>query len=433
MSESSTNRREFLSGSAATIAAATALGIASRSYAAGSASVKLGLIGCGGRGTGAAAQALTADPNAKLVAMGDVFSDALDNSYNRLRDAKTKGDDKRALQKQIEVDPEHRFVGLDSYKQVLESDIDAVLLATPPHFRPMHIKAAVEANKHIFAEKPVAVDAPGVRSVLESTEEARRRNLILVSGLCWRYETNMIQVMDRIHNGGLGEVSALEATRFGSGVWSKQRQPDETEMQWQIRNWYYYTWLSGDFNVEQFVHELDKMMWVMQDKPPVRCYGTGGRQTRTAPEYGHIYDHFYSVFEWDNGTKLYASTRHQRGCTNVRSDQVHGTEGRCTLTNFEITGKKPWSIPGAKTTDMHQLEQDAFLDAIANNKMINNGVYMAQSTMMAIIQRMTCYTGREVTWEQAMASKEALVPSSYDWNATPPPSEVAMPGQTKFV
>jgi len=421
------SRRDFLKSSTAAVVAG---GIASQLaaplpqvHAAGSDTLRLGLIGCGGRGSGAAHQALTADANTRLVALGDVFADQLEQSLASLK--KTKVGDR------VEVDQDHRFVGWDAYKQVIDS-VDIVLLAAPPHFRPLHLKAAVDAGKHVFAEKPVAVDAPGIRSVLATSEEARKKNLVLVSGLCWRYETNMQKTIQRIHEGGLGDIVALETTRYGGGVGKlAPRQPGWTDMAAQMRNWYYYTWLSGDFLVEQFVHELDKMSWVMKNEYPISCTCTGGRQTRVGPEYGHIYDHFNAIFEYENGVKLYAGTRHQPGCSNVNLDLVHGSTGRCDLKKYTITGLNPWRLRDRPTV-MHQLEQDAFLSYIRAGDPHNDGEYMSKSSLMAIMARMSAYTGRTITWEQALNSQEDLSPPAYDWNVSLPEPPVAMPGITQF-
>jgi predicted dehydrogenase len=400
------------------------LGALRGAHAAGSDVLKVGLVGCGGRGSGAAAQVLQADPHTELVAMGDVFQDALEKSHTNLKNS--------AVGDRVKVAADRRFVGFDAYQKVIDS-VDVVLLGEPPHFRPKHLRAAVEAGKHVFAEKPVAVDAPGVHSVLESARMAKEKNLSLVSGLCWRYETGMIETMRRLHDGQVGEIRALETTRYSGGVGKRApRRPEWTDMEYQMRNWYYFTWLSGDFIAEQFVHELDKMAWVMNDEPPVSCMGMGGRQTRIAPEYGHIYDHFYVIYEYANGTKLYAATRHQPGCSNAGLDLVHGTVGRFELMKYAATGKQPWKWDGRRT-NMHQLEQDAFMSFIRSGNPRNDGEYMAKSTMMAIMGRMSAYTGKTLTWEQALNSTENLSPPKYDWDVPLPDPPVAMPGFTPFV
>jgi len=422
------SRRDFLKSSTATVVGtslAATLGTARYAHAAGDEVIRIALVGCGGRGTGAAAQALQADPYVHLVAMADAFADQLEASHGNLM--------KTEVSERLRVDNDHKFVGLDAYEKAIASDVDIVLLATPPHFRPMHLKAAIDAGKHVFAEKPVAVDAPGIRSVLATTEEARKKNLSIVSGLCWRYETGMIETIKRIHDGQIGRIVALETMRLSQGVGKlAERQPGWTDMEYQLRNWYYYTWLSGDFNVEQFVHELDKMAWAMGDEYPVDCSCVGGRQTRIEPHFGHIYDHFSAVYNYADGQKLTAATRHQLGCSSLRGDITMGTKGTCDMMKYTITGENPWRRR-ERITVMHQLEHDAMYAALRRGEIINNGEYMAKSTMMAIIARMSAYTGKTLTWEQAMNSQEDLSPPSYDWNQPLPEPPVAMPGVTPFV
>ncbi len=417
-------RRKFVSDS--TVAGAGALlatgAIARAAHVGGSDVIKVGLVGCGGRGTKAAIQALTADENTRLVAMADAFEDRRELSYRSLRNS--------PVADRVTVEKGQGHIGFDAYKNVIEVS-DVVLLCTPPHFRPQHLRACVDAGKHVFAEKPVAVDAPGVRSVHESTRLAKEKDLSIVSGLCWRYETGLLEVMKRIHDGGIGDIVSLEATRYGSGVWVRPRQKGQTDMEHHMRNWYYYTWLSGDFITEQFVHQLDQIAWTLQDEWPTKCYCVGGRETRKGEQYGHIFDHFNAVYEYDSGIRAYAGTRHQQGCSYLSHCLALGTKGHCNLMKYNIVGDNPWKWDG-KRTDMHQLEHNAMYAALRSARTINNGDYMAKSTMMAIIARMSAYTGKTISWEQAMNSKEALSPSAYTWDAEPPLAEVAVPGKTKF-
>ncbi|MHC4117404.1 MAG: Gfo/Idh/MocA family protein [Planctomycetota bacterium] len=424
----STSRRTFLKRSTTAVAGSlvTGLSVTQSAYAAGSDTIRVGLVGCGGRGTGAATQVLNADRGTKLVAMSDAFGDRLEKSLMSMK----KIDD---IKDRVLVDSDHRFTGFDGYKKVIASDVDVVLLATPPHFRPMHLKACIEAGKHVFAEKPVAVDAPGVRSVLKTTELARKRNLFIVSGLNGRYSPPTQEFVRRIHGGAVGDIVALHAARYGGGVWVRPRESGITDMEYQMRNWYYFTWLSGDFNVEQFVHQLDRMAWIMKDKYPLRCYATGGRQSRTSADHGHIFDHFSTVFEYPNGVRVFTTTRHQRGCTNESQALVMGTQGIADMYAGTITGANPWQSPSRRRVNSHQLEQDAFMAALRAGKTINNGDYMAKSTLMAIMSRMSAYTGESLTWEQVLNSKEDLSPSGYTWDAIPVKAEVAVPGVTKFV
>jgi predicted dehydrogenase len=429
MSEPSQSRRDFLQTSALAVCGAVAATLGPQVHAAGSDVLRIGLIGCGGRGTGAASQALQADKNVKLVAMADAFEDRLQFSLDTL-----KKDEKVA--DKVAVKPEHCFVGFDAYQQVLASGIDVVLLTTPPHFRPRHLKAAVEAGKHVFAEKPVATDAPGIRSVLDTCKLAKEKNLSLVSGLCLRSDLGFRETVRRLHEGAVGDVMALQANDYRGSNWGHPRKPEWTDMQYQMRNWYNFTWLSGDFNVEQHVHFLDVCAWVMKNEYPVRAVGIGGRQVRTGPEYGHIYDHFSIVYEYASGAKLFSNCRQQKGCKNDMSAQVLGTKGRAELSErrkgLSIHTSNDWYYSGP-TNDMYQTEHDELFASIRSGKPINNVDYMTKSTLLAIMGRMAAYTGQQITWEMALNSKEDLSPPAYDWDVKLPDPPVAMPGQTKFI
>jgi predicted dehydrogenase len=422
--KSTTSRRQFLQTSAVATAAAAVAQIA---HAAGNDQLKVGLIGCGSRGTGAASQALQADKNVKVWAMGDAFQDRLDYSLGRLLKD-------QAITGRVEVNKERSFVGFDAYRQVIQC-CDVVLLCTPPGFRPLHLRAAVEAGKHVFAEKPVAVDAPGVRNVLESCALARKRNLSIVSGLCLRYSTHYRGMMQRLQDGALGALRVLQANDLRGSIWMHPRQNNWSDMEWQMRNWYYFTWLSGDFNVEQHVHNLDVCAWALGDRYPVKCVGMGGRAVRTGPEFGHIYDHFAVTFEYADGVRVLSNTRQQVGCKNDITVYAFGANGRAVISEragqgMAITGPKAWTAPG-KDNNFYQTEHDELFASIRKGKPINNGEYMSKSTMMAIMARMAAYTGQEITWQQAMDSKENLSPARYEWGKMPMP-EVARPGVTRF-
>src|SRR6185312_158733 len=311
------SRREFIKAAAA----AGTLAVLPNAHAAGSDILRVGLVGCGQRGTGAASQALAADSGARLVAMADAFEDRLEGSLETLRKDKTVG-------AKVDVSTARRFVGFDAYRELLGSGVDVVLLCTTPHFRPIHLRAAVEAGKHVFAEKPVAVDAPGVHSALESCKLAASKNLSVVSGLCLRYGNDFRETVRRIHDGAIGDVLTLFANDYRGGRWAKPRQSDWSEMTYQMRNWYNFTWLSGDFNVEQHVHFLDVCAWVMREQYPVKAVGMGGRQVLTGPEYGQIYDHFSVVYEYANGSRLVSNCRQQPQCKNDLSVKVLGSQGK---------------------------------------------------------------------------------------------------------
>ncbi len=424
------SRRSFLQTSATFAGAALAAEVAFERtvHAAGSDVLRVGLIGCGGRGTGAASQALRADANVKLVALGDAFQDRLELSLESL-----KKDEEIASK--IDVTPERSFVGFDAYRQVIESGVDVVLLCAPPHFRPLHLRAAVDAGKHVFAEKPVAVDAPGVRSVLDTCEAARKKNLSVVSGLCLRYSRGFSETIQRLHDGAIGKIHTLQANDFRGPIWVKPRQPDWTDMHWQMRNWYYFTWLSGDFNVEQHVHLLDVCSWVMQGEYPASAVGTGGRQVRTGPEYGNIYDHHAVIYEYASGAKLFSHCRQQPGCANDITAYTLGAKGTAELHEGKlvISAESEWRYRDRNGKDnFYQTEHDELFASIRGGKPINNGDYMAKSTMLAIMGRMATYTGQSITWEQAMNSQEDLTPEKYEWGPIATPT-VPMPGITKFV
>ncbi|MEW6302822.1 MAG: Gfo/Idh/MocA family oxidoreductase [Verrucomicrobiota bacterium] len=420
----SQTRRDFLKTSAAVTGA---LALQSAAQTGNSNLLRIGLIGCGGRGTGAAGQALNADSNIKLHAMGDAFKDRLEGSLEVLKR-------KPEIADKIDVPEERRFTGFDAYQKVIDC-CDVVLLATPPGFRPIHLKAAIDAGKHVFAEKPVAVDAPGVRSVLQTCEEAKKKNLSVVSGLGIRYSYAFQETIKRIHNGALGQLRAIQANDFRGTIWVKPRTPEQTEMEYQMRNWYYFTWLSGDFNVEQHIHYLDVCAWIMNGEYPAVAYGIGGRQVRTGPDYGNIYDHHAVIYEFASGVRLYAYCRQQAKCKNDISARVMGEKGVAMLSSREQImdiGDERWKYDGEKN-DSYQTEHDELFASIRTGRHINNGEYMAKSTLMAIMGRMATYTGQEITWDQAFNSQEDLSPDGYTWNSNPPKSEIAIPGVTRFV
>jgi predicted dehydrogenase len=426
---SGASRRTFLKTGAAAALGTSLAGLVAipAVHAAGSSGVKVALIGCGGRGSMAAVNAMQADPNNRLTVMCDIFPDRLQDARRRLE---TK------LEQQFRVTDDACFSGFDGYKQVMASDADVVLLCTPPHFRPAQLKAAIDAGKHVFCEKPVAVDAPGVRSVLKTCEEAKKKDLAIVSGLCWRYDLAVRETVKRIQDGAIGDIVAIQENYLADTLWHRGRKPEWSEMEYQIRNWLYFTWLSGDHNVEQHIHSLDKAMWLMGDKPPLAAVGMGGRQVRTGSEWGNIYDHHAVAYEWENGVRVFAYTRQMAG-ENVfkqTEDFVMGTKGQAKILDNSITGENPWSYPRDKKKndpDMYDQEHVELFKSIRDGKPINNGEYMSYSTLLAIMGRMATYTGERITWEMALNSKEDLTPAGYEWGDIKVP-EVAMPGKTKF-
>lgn len=425
-----TSRRRFLKAGALATAAGS-LPLARSVHAAGDDVLKVGLVGCGGRGTGAAMNALSADPNAKITALADAFADRAESS----RAALSKREPDR-----VDVPDERCFVGFDAYQKLIDSGVDVVLLASTPHFRPEHLKACIDAGKHVFCEKPMAIDAPGVRSVMASAAAADEKGLNIVSGFCWRSHPAVQATMQQVLDGAIGDVVSIQETYLTGTLWHRGRQPDDTEMMYQMRNWYYFDWLSGDFNTEQHIHSLDKASWAMGDKPPVRAWGLGGRQVRTEmPKWGNIYDHHAVVYEYENGCHVHAYCRQQAGTHRDVSDLFFGTKGRADILGHRITGETEWRYDGPGG-NMYELEHVALFKAIRDGNRINDGHYMATSTMLGILGRMVDYTGQAVTWDQALNSELLLSPKEYAWDAEPPvvPDAegnypIAMPGITPLV
>lgn len=425
------SRRSFLKSTSALAAAGLLSGpfVIGLKGASPGEIIKVGLIGCGGRGTGAARQALKADKNAVLTAVADVFPEKTQSSIQALKQDKEIGE-------AVRVTPETTFIGLDAYKKVIEL-VDVVLLATPPGFRPQHLRAAVEAGKHIFCEKPMATDAPGVRSVMESVEIARKKNLSIVAGFCWRYELGRREFYKRIHDGAIGEIRAIYATYLTGPV--KPMPPANTrpagmgDVEWQLRNWYNFVWLSGDGLVEQACHSIDKIAWAMKDVPPIKAVANGGRQIPN--NEGNIYDHIDVFYEYENGARAFMAQRQISNCYSDNSDYLMGSDGFGIIKGWSapvIKGKVQWKYDGKKY-DMYQQEHDELFAAIRSGKPINDGKWMAQSTLMAIMGRMAAYTGHEVTWEQALNSQEKLVPDNLTWDMKLPIAPMAMPGRTKLI
>jgi predicted dehydrogenase len=427
-----TSRRQFIKTSAAAAAGgilAAPLILGTKATAAPGDTIKVGLIGCGGRGTGAGSQALHADPNVVMTAMGDMFQDRLDSSLETLKhDPEIAG--------RVQVDEKNRFVGFDAYKQVIASGVDVVLLATPPGFRPLHFKAAVEANKHVFVEKPVATDAPGLRSIFASVEESKKRNLAVLSGFCWRYNLAERAVFEKVHDGAIGDIRTIYGTYNTGSLWSKPRQQNWSDLEFTLRNWLYYTWLSGDHIMEQAVHAVDWMAWAMKDEPALKAVATGGRQVRTGPEFGNVYDHFAITYEYPGDVRGFIFSRQQPNCANDNSATIYGTKGIARELGFGgnpfVKGETNWKYSGERP-DMYQIEHNEFFASIRSGQHINNGTRMARSTLTALMGRMAAYTGKEITWDHALNSKENLWPDGLDWNSAPPVSRVAMPGVTPFI
>ncbi len=426
-----TNRRSFIKTTGSAIiggALAYNLGFPTLAQGAQRSTIKIGLIGCGGRGTGAAIQAIQADPGVVLTAMGDVFSDRLEEAYGAI--SKVKPD-------KVKVSDQNKYIGFDAYQKVIDSGVDVVLLTTPPAFRPGHLAAAIAAGKHVFCEKPVAVDAPGVRQVLATAKLAKEKSLCLMSGFCFRRDYANMAAFGKVLDGAVGNVRTVTTFRNGGELWTKPRQPDWTDMTYKMRNWYYHDWLSGDFIVEQAVHSIDMMSWAMGDRLPVRAIGTGGRQRRVDEIYGNIYDHFAIEYQYDDGAKGIHFCRQQAGTTGRNTVDVAGTEGDANMIigrEHVITGKHPWKYEGEQN-NMFQTEHDELFAAIRAGNVINDGEWMANSTMLAILGRMVGYSGQSITFEEALNSEREIGPKldEYTWDLVWPTNPVAIPGLTKVL
>ena len=407
-------------------------------WSSNSNTLKVGLIGCGGRGTAAAQEALNADNNVILYSMAYAFADSLEASYRILKD---KDPDK------VQVTDKNKFVGLDAYRRLIESDVDVVLLTAPTAFRPDHLEAAVNAGKHIFCEKPFAVDAPGLRRVMAAAKKAKEKQLSLVSGFCWRYHFPKRETFGKVLGGQIGNVLTAEATYNTGELWHKERQKGWSDMEYKLRNWLYCNWLSGDHIVEQAIHSIDMLQWAMGDATPLHVTGSGGRQKRTDSKFGNVYDHFALTYEYEGGVKAYFSCRQQSDTAPSYAVELVGNEGRCIVDcrtgKHEITGKKPWKYDDeTKFTDenaykksqsrsMYQQEHDELFASIRNNKPINDGEWMTRSNLVALAGRMAGYTGQTISLEQALSSEEILFPGNLSWE-TRYDIGIAIPGITEF-
>ena len=396
------------------------------SAAAANDRLRIGLIGCGGRGTGAAVQALSADPNVELSAMADLFQDSLQSSLQILR--------KRAPDK-VKVPPERCFLGFDAYQRLIDSGVDIVLLTTPPGFRAAHLAAAVEAGKHTFVEITIAIDAPGVRSALQSAQRAKEKGLAIVSGFCWRYSAGHRAVVEQIRAGAIGQIRALYATYLRGELSHKyhgERTPKMTDVEWQIRDWHGYSWLSGDVTILlSGGHSVDKMSWWLNDEMPAKAVATG---SQVFPAGGNTFDNGFVAYEYASGIRGFLACRSQAGCHNENADYIIGTDGICTIGRGRvpvITGKNEWRFRGERN-NKYQTEHDELIASIRAGRPINDGTRMAHTTLMAIMGRMAAYTGQEISWEQALNSRERLTLDNVDWNTKLDLPPVPTPGVTKY-
>jgi predicted dehydrogenase len=417
-------RRDFLKTASVASMATLAGGLSGTGalFAAGSDTIKIGLIGCGGRGTGATIDAVMSSPGVEIIAMADPFQDRIDSSLKTLREK---------VPAAVKVTPGTCFTGLDGYKKLLEvKEVNHIVTAAPPGFRPLHLQAAIEAGKNVFMEKPVAVDPVGVRSVIASSELAARKGLAIVAGTQRRHQARYLELMKRIRDGAIGALVGGQCYWNQGDLWVTKKTPAMSDMEWQCRNWLYFTWTSGDHIVEQHVHNIDVMNWAF-DATPVKVMGMGGRQVRTAPEYGNIFDHFAVEFEYPNGVRVASQCRQTKGCAERVEEKIVGTRG-AAFGYGEIGGAHPWKFEGDEANP-YVVEHADLIASIRAGKPLNEGKRIAESTLCAIMGRMSAYTGRALSWDWALnASKLDLSPKAYEFGPNPV-DPVAVPGLTPLV
>lgn len=422
----STDRRSFLK-TGSLITAASLLPSIAKSQGEGG-EIKVALVGCGGRGTGAAAQSLNC-PGTKLVAIADAFEDNVRNAAETL---------KKQFPDRVDLPAERIFHGFDAYQKAIDA-ADLVLLCTPPGFRPMHFEYAVEQGKHAFVEKPVAVDGPGIRKFIAAAKAADAKNLKVVCGLQRHYQNSYLETLEQIKAGMIGDIVNSQVYWSGGGVWTRARQEGMTEMQYQMRNWYYFNWLCGDHICEQHIHNLDVGNW-FKGAVPVKANGIGGRTKRIGKDWGEIYDHHYVEYTYADGTTMNSQCKHWNGTWSKVSETIVGTKGTATPGAIkDLAGKIIWRSRGEQNNP-YQTEHDVLVKHILENKPINDAHFTAEATLTAIMGRMATYTGQEVTWEQALNSDIDTMPKTLAWDADPGPKPGAdgmypapIPGETKAV
>ncbi len=423
------NRRDFLRRTtvAASAVAVAALDVGRTAYAAGNDEIKVGMIGCGGRNSGAAVEALTADAGARLVAVSDVLPDRITEALAELR--KSKAD-------QVKVDDSHCFTGFDGYKKVIEAS-DVVLIANAAKFHPLHLMAAVQAGKHVFVEKPHGIDPAGVRLTQEACNLAREKKLCVVSGLQSRFHAGYEETVKRIQDGAIGQIVSMEENFLRAPYRVVERKAELSELLWQCSTQYHFRWLSGDDVPQSLVHNMDRASWAMGNAVPEKCHGLGGRSSMVETKYGDVFDHHSVVYVFPNGVRVYAFCRTTTGCYDESSSLVFGSKGKASITGCRITGETTWRWKGE--CNPYQVEHDRMFAAIRKGEVINCGDYMANSTMATVMGQISCYTGKEVTWEQVQQSEYCHLPKPEDCkDDMEPPTKpgpngsypVPIPGQT---
>ena len=418
MNKKQFSRRSFVKSTALTGGAllSSSFTIEAMANSSGNKKLKLALVGCGGRGTGAAVQALRADNDVELVAVADAFSDRIESS---LRAISEELDGERI----VKVKEKSRYVGFNSYQKAIDK-ADVVILTTPPGFRPLHFKYAIENDKHVFMEKPVATDSAGVRQVLESAKLASKKNLNVIVGLQRRYQNSYNSTLDFINNGDIGKILSGQVYWNSAGVWVNKRVSGQTEMEYQMRNWYYFNWLCGDHILEQHIHNIDVANWFIGEYPKSAA-GMGGREIRNGIDHGEIFDHHYVEFNYPSGVVVSSQCRHQPGTKFDVREAFQGTKANIKISGdySKIDGHDGNNIyvhDSSNDKNPYQIEHDRLFESIRNGEVINDAEYGAKSTLTAIMGRMATYTGKEITWEQALNSNQILVPDNLNWNSTPP-------------
>jgi len=424
-----TSRRDFLKVSAGALSATTIGGLAlSRSaHAAGSDIIRIGMIGCGSRCPGAAINAMNVDPGVRLVAMTDIFMD-------RVLKARKPN--------QVEVDDAHCFSGLDGYKHVIES-VDVVLIACSAKYHPYYLMAGIKAGKHVFVEKPHAIDPVGVREVTAAAELAKQKGLSVMSGLQSRHDLGYRETIKRVHDGAIGEIVSIEENFLRGPYGLYPRRPEyKTEVEYQFANQYHFTWLSGDDVPQSMVHNVDRATWAMKEQVPVRAHGMGGRSASFGEIYGNVFDHHGVVYQYENGVRMYAFCRTQNGCYNESSSIILGSKGRCNITRRRIEGETEWQYRGPRVSP-YDIEHKVLFEAIRSGKPVNAGDYMARSTLVGVLGQLTCYSGKEITWDQVTKSDYVFLPKPEDvtLDMEPPVKPgangeypvFAIPGKTKIL
>ena len=423
------NRRDFIKNTGIVLGTAA---VASPDLLKGNTlantSIRVGLVGCGGRGTGAVFQALEADPDVTVVALADVFADNLTNALSALQSK---------YGNRIQVPEERQYLGFDAYERLIKSDVDVVLLCTPPNFRPAHLTLAVQEGKHIFCEKPVAIDIPGLHQVEAAVKLAKQKNLSLVSGFCFRYSMPNRELVKRVHQGDIGSIKGISTFRHGGELSFRDRQPEWSDLEFQLRNWFYFQRYSGDMIVEQTIHSLDYMSWLLNNELPTTVTATGGRQSRPWNNYGNVYDHFTVEYAYTDGFRCFHFGRQQNGTTSRNTVEVMGTKGYANVainSNYEIFGEQPWKNKD-KLNNMYQTQHDELFKALKEGSVLNDGDYMVSSTLLAIWGRLSAYSGKTLTLDQVLHSKERLGPDAadYDWKMSVDDRPIARPGNFKFV